>query len=94
MRVLGSLFFHLFCASITAQRQVKQDKTETYEQYKQSCKSVGQLDPQSLFVCVSTSYITWINKSLAYNCKQIGPNKRPAYRIKKDFISTCSITYR
>ena len=91
MRVLGSLFLHLFCALITAQRQAKQDKTETYEQ---SCKSVDQLDPQSLFVCVSTSYITWINKSLAYNCKQIGPNKRSAYRIKKDFISTFSITYR
>ena len=43
-----------------------------------SSKLVGQLDPQSLFVWVSTSQISWINKSMTPNCKEIGPNKRPA----------------
>ena len=54
----------------------------------QSLKLVGRLDGQGSFVWVSTSQVTWINKSMTPNCKQIGPNKRPAYRIKRDFILT------
>ena len=50
-------------------------------------KVTGSLDLQSLFVWVSTPQITWINKLLTYNFKQIGPKKRSAYRFKKDFIS-------
>ena len=42
---------------------------------------VGQLDRQGSFVWVSISQTTWIDKSITPNCKQIGPNKCPAYRI-------------
>ena len=41
---------------------------------------------------VSTSQITWINKSMTPTYKQIGPNKRPAYRTKRDFVS-CIYSY-
>ena len=54
----------------------------------QSLKLVGRLDGQGSFVWASTSQVTWINKSMNPNCKQIDPNKRPAYRIKRDFILT------
>ena len=57
-----------------------------------SLKLVGQLDRQGSFVWVSASQITWINKSMTPNWKQIGPNERPAYRIKRDFIS-CIYSY-
>ena len=55
-------------------------------------KLVGQLDRKGSFVWVSTCQITWINKSMTPYCKQIGSNKRSAYRIRKDFIS-CIYSY-
>ena len=48
---------------------------------------MGQLDHQGAFDWVSTTQMVWINKSITHNCKQIGPNKRPVHRTKKDFIS-------
>ena len=58
----------------------------------QNLKLVGRLDGQDSFVWVSTSQVTWINKSMTPICKQIGPNKRPAYRTKRDIIS-CIYSY-
>ena len=54
---------------------------------------LDQLDHQSLFVCVSISPITWINRSVIRFSKQIAPNKCQAYRMKV-LLFTLSFSYR
>ena len=59
-----SIFFHLFFASITAQRQTKQDKSKTYSYVIKLTNGRYQADKRLRFIVISSKFQEKLGKPL------------------------------